>query len=105
MVEKNPPVLGEPVWDSPETAVLVERACADCHSNKIVWPWYTYAPPVSLLIAHDVQEGRQKPNFSEWLPGRKQKSRKIGEVVREGEMPPSISFLNLSTRYWKTEPS
>ena len=93
IVEKNPPVLGEPVWDSPETAALVERACADCHSNKTVWPLYSYVPPFSLLVARDVQEGREKLNFSEWIPGRQQESREVGEVVREGEMPPSIYLL------------
>jgi len=65
IVEKNPPVLAEPVWDSPQTAALVQRACADCHSNTTAWPWYTYVPPFSLVVARDVQEGRQKLNFSE----------------------------------------
>jgi len=92
MVEKNPPVLAEPVWDSPETAALVQRACADCHTNTTAWPWYTYAPPFSLLIARDVQEGRQKLNFSEWVPGRKQELREIAESIRSGEMPPPIYY-------------
>lgn len=93
IVEKNPPVLAEPVWDSPETAALVQRACADCHSNTTAWPWYTYIPPTSLLVAHDVQEGRQKLNFSEWVPGRKQDIREVGEVIRSGEMPPAVYTL------------
>lgn len=93
IVEKNPPVLAEPVWDAPETAALVQRACADCHSNTTAWPWYTYVPPTSLLVSHDVQEGRQKLNFSEWVPGRKQDIREVGEVIREGEMPPAVYTL------------
>ncbi len=93
IVEKKPPVLAEPVWDSPETAALVQRACADCHSNTTAWPWYTYIPPTSLLVAHDVQEGRQKLNFSEWVPGRKQDTREVGDVIRKGEMPPAIYTL------------
>jgi len=93
IVEKNPPVLADPVWDSPETAALVQRACADCHSNTTAWPWYTYIPPTSLLVAHDVQEGRQKLNFSEWIPGRKQDIREVGDVIRKGEMPPAIYTL------------
>ncbi|MBT5773677.1 MAG: cytochrome C, partial [Dehalococcoidia bacterium] len=28
----NPPVTGEPAWDSPRTEELVRRACFDCHS-------------------------------------------------------------------------
>lgn len=93
IVEKNPPVQAEPVWDSPETAALVQRACADCHSNTTAWPWYTYIPPTSLLVSHDVQEGRQKLNFSEWVPGRKQDIREMGDVIRKGEMPPSVYTL------------
>lgn len=27
------------------------RACADCHSNATVWPWYTNVAPASWLIA------------------------------------------------------
>ena len=30
---KNPPVTGEPKWDSPGTHELYNRACKDCHSN------------------------------------------------------------------------
>lgn len=92
IVEKNPPVLAEPVWDSPQTAALVQRACADCHSNTTAWPWYTYVPPFSLVVARDVQEGRQKLNFSEWVPGRRQATQEIVENIRSGEMPPFIYY-------------
>lgn len=82
------PVLAEPSWDSPETAALVSRACADCHSNKTQWPWYSYVPPVSLLVTNHVREGREKLNFSEWgVSGREQEIDEIIEVIREGEMP------------------
>lgn len=82
------PVLAEPSWDSPETAALVKSACADCHSNQTVWPWYSYLPPVSLFVTNHVREGREKLNFSEWgVPGREQEIDEIIEVIREGEMP------------------
>ena len=43
----NPPVTGEPQWDSPRTAELAKRACYDCHSNETVWPWYSNIAPLS----------------------------------------------------------
>src|SRR5215204_3715882 len=36
----SPPTISEPVWDSPRTRELAERACFDCHSNETKWPWY-----------------------------------------------------------------
>ncbi len=82
----NPPVVAEPKWALEEGKVLFERACADCHSNRTRWPWYSYVAPVSWLLIHDVQEGRAHFNVSEWdRPQRNAK--KAAEEVREGEMP------------------
>lgn len=68
----NPPVLGEPQWDSPETRELAARACFDCHSNETRWPWYSNLPVARGLLVDHVREGRSNLNFSEWLPGREQ---------------------------------
>jgi hypothetical protein len=73
----NPPMTVEPVWDSPETRELVVRACFDCHSNQTVWPWYSHIAPISWLVQQDVDEGRNKLNYSEWT----------AKMVREGTMP------------------
>jgi len=83
----NPPVTGEPQWNSPETRDLIHRACFDCHSNTTVWPWYSHVAPVSWLLQRDVNGGRRHLNFTEW--NRPQKHAKdIAEQVKEGEMPP-----------------
>ncbi len=84
----NPPVIAEPNWDSPQTRQLFFRACADCHSNQTVWPWYSNIAPVSWLIERDVREGRQKFNVSEWGTGRENEGKEAAELVRSGEMPP-----------------
>jgi len=85
----NPPVVQEPNWDSPTTRELAQRACFDCHSNETVWPWYSKIAPVSWLVQRDVDEGRQKLNFSEWQNASNfEKLNEISEVVLEGEMPP-----------------
>lgn len=84
---ENPPVVSEPNWDSTQTRDLAARACFDCHSNETVWPWYSNIAPVSWLVQHDVDEGRAYLNFSDWA--KAQEVDEMGEVVGEGEMPPS----------------
>lgn len=82
----NPPVTGEPAWDSPETRALASRACFDCHSNETEWPIYSHVAPVSWLVQHDVEEARAALNFSEWTRPQKEAD-EAPEEVREGEMP------------------
>jgi hypothetical protein len=82
----NPPVSGEPQWDSPQTRDLAKRACFDCHSNETVWPWYSNVAPFSWLIQRDVTEGRGKLNFSEWNRPQHD-AEEAAKEVREGEMP------------------
>jgi mono/diheme cytochrome c family protein len=83
----NPPGRNEPAWDRPETRALAQRACFDCHSNETEWPAYANIAPVSWLVQHDVDEGREKLNFSEWQRPQKE-SKEAAQSVREGEMPP-----------------
>ncbi|HNZ13819.1 MAG TPA: heme-binding domain-containing protein [Anaerolineaceae bacterium] len=90
----NPPVLSEPQWDSSDTRILAQRACFDCHSNEVIWPWYSSIAPGSWLIQHDVEEGRSKLNFSEWQQGGNENFDEIQEVLMAGEMPP-IQYLLL----------
>lgn len=85
----NPPVVAEPRWDSPITRDLARRACFDCHSNETEWPLYSRIAPVSWLVAHDVLEGREMLNFSEWQRPQEEAG-EAGETVTEGEMPPWI---------------
>ena len=76
---------------------VMRRACFDCHSNETNWPWYSYVAPVSWLVSHDVQEGREHLNFSEWdkLTEKKKKKRldEIVEEIEEEKMPLPIYVL------------
>lgn len=65
----NPPVVAEPLWDSPETRAAVKTACFDCHSNETTWPWYSKVAPASWVMQHDVDAARARLNFSEWRRG------------------------------------
>ena len=92
----NPPVLAEPRWNAPETRTLAVRACFDCHSNETVWPWYSNVAPISWLVEHDVSEGREALNFSEWTRPQKE-AREAARTVSKGEMPPRIYVIPHST--------
>jgi hypothetical protein len=90
----NPPVKREPLWDSPPTRALAQTGCFDCHSNETVWPWYSHVAPVSWLVQHDVDEGRQKLNFSDWGADRKgEELDELLEVIRKGEMPLKVYLV------------
>lgn len=83
----NPSVTHTMNWDSPETERLWNTACADCHSNETVYPWYSYVAPVGWLVAHDTHEGRSKLNVS---TNHNIDVGEMIEVIQEGEMPPPI---------------
>ena len=83
----NPPIVAEPNWNTPKTKELFSRACADCHSNETVWPWYSSIAPVSWLIQNDVNEGRKHFNVSIWGVLKTNKGNEAAEEVKRGEMP------------------
>lgn len=86
----NPPVTGE-IETSPEVKALLKRACYDCHSNETTWPWYSNVAPISWVVAHHVDEGREELNFSAWSsyePKRQaHKLEEAEEVIASGDMP------------------
>src|SRR5262245_48232416 len=93
----NPPVETELVAEAP-VRDLLRRACYDCHSHETKWPWYAYVAPVSWLVAHDVEEGREHLNFSTWNRYTDEDQldllEETGEEVMEREMPLQI-YLSL----------
>ena len=87
----NPPVTGEPTWDSPATRELAKRACFDCHSNQTRWPWYADLAPFSWVVQFDVEVARSVINFSEWNR-RYPLSVYAGRRTSNGMMPP-VKYL------------
>jgi hypothetical protein len=87
----NPPVTSDVPAPADVKAVL-RRACYDCHSHETVWPWYSRVAPISWLVGHDVQEGREELDFSTWAsyaPAKRAKLlRETAKETSEGEMPP-----------------
>ena len=83
----NPPVTGEPAWDSPQTRALAVPACFDCHSNETEEPWYSNVAPISWAISDHVESGRSKLNFSEF-DNQQQDADKSADTTEDGDMPP-----------------
>jgi hypothetical protein len=90
-VDRSNPAIETEVPASAEVRSVLKRACYDCHSNEVVYPWYSYVAPVSWLVAKDVREGREKLNFSAWnrmsAEDRAEGPKESWEKVQEGEMP------------------
>lgn len=77
---------------------VLDRACADCHSNATVWERYPRIVPVSWAVALGVRQGRQALNFSEWGAYSPVVRRKLLDAscrdARRGSMPMPI-YLRL----------
>lgn len=67
----------------PEIKSIFKKACYDCHSNEVKWPWYSYVAPFSWSIKRHVKNGRAALNFSEWENYTdKEKEKKLKEIYR-----------------------
>ena len=86
----NPPVTGE-IEAPAEVLTILKKACFDCHSNQVNWPWYAWVSPISFAVTHHVEEAREHMNFSEWdklsPQDRGELIEECWEEVEEGEMP------------------
>ena len=92
----NPPVNAAQRVDAhlavpADVQAIFDRSCRDCHSHDTRWPAYSQVAPISWLVAHDVNEGREEMNLSDW--GRydrdeaREKLKDICKEVRGGHMP------------------
>ncbi len=70
---------------------ILTSACADCHSNKTVYPWYAEVQPVGWWLNNHIQNGKRHFNLDEFT------TRRIGyqykkmddciEQLKNGDMP------------------
>lgn len=93
----NPPVTQEPKWSSPEARALVKSQCFSCHSNETTWPWYSYIAPASWLIKSDVEEGRDRFNFSNWDQRPGHLDEMVRQINRGGMSPIQYSLFHPET--------
>lgn len=75
----------------PEVAVVLERSCMDCHSDRTDWPWYSNVAPASWFVTDHVRQGRRHLNFSRWGEYERRDAGELLEGIcltaRSGTMP------------------
>ena len=79
----NPPVTQDAPWPDGRARELATAACYDCHSNQTRWPPQSHVAPFSWLLTRDVEQGRDKLNFSTWDEDDGE-----ADAVADGSMPP-----------------
>jgi len=95
--ERNNPAVTADIEAPAEVKRILKQSCYDCHSNETQWPWYSNVAPVSWLVAHDVEEGREHLNFSEWGmlsdDNKHELAEEAWEEVEGGDMPLKIYLI------------
>lgn len=66
-----------------EVKEIIKTSCADCHSNTTKYPWYNNIAPVSWILAHHVNEGKEHLNFSEWMTYNNNQKKHIIKHLKE----------------------
>ena len=82
-----------------DVKMILQRSCADCHSNPTTYPWYSNISPASWWLQDHINKGRHEMNFSEWATySAKKKNKKLEEIceqVTSREMPlPSYLWIH-----------
>ncbi|MBN1945947.1 MAG: heme-binding domain-containing protein [Bradymonadales bacterium] len=92
----NPTEVGE-LWAPGEVESFLRQACYNCHSHETQWPWYSRVAPVSWLISHHVNHGREYLNLSTWNTlepdQQRQLAQEMVEEMERGAMPPALYRL------------
>lgn len=71
--------------------LIVDKACADCHSNKTNYPWYASIQPIAFWIGDHVKDGKRHFNFNDFagyrIAKQNHKLEEVIEQIKEDEMP------------------
>jgi Haem-binding domain len=88
----NPPVTQDAPWPDARARELATTACYDCHSNETRWPLQSFVAPFSWMVARDVEQGRNKLNFSTWDEDDGEAD-DAADAVADASMPPRRYLL------------
>lgn len=62
---------------------ILVKACYDCHSNEINYPWYSNVAPFSWVVMNHTTQGVRALNFSTWEEyDNVQKDEKLKAIYR-----------------------
>jgi hypothetical protein len=78
---------------------ILKTACYDCHSDEIVYPWYSNIAPISWWVKDHINNGKKHLNFSifgTYPPKRaNHKLEECFEMLENNEMPlPSYTWMH-----------
>ena len=65
---------------------ILNRSCYDCHSNSLVYPWYSKIAPLSWYTELHVKNGRKVVNFSIWKSYDREKKFKVMDKLPKSLM-------------------
>jgi hypothetical protein len=87
---------------------ILQKACADCHSNNTKYPWYDYIQPVAWLLEDHIKEGKKELNYSEFgtysIARQNKKMDETMKEIKDDDMPlSSYTFLHHSARLTDAE--
>lgn len=109
----NPPIVEAETIEAAVTvpenvAVILDRSCNDCHTNKTVYPWYSNIQPFGWFVKNHIDDGRKELNFSLFATfPSKRKIKKLEEICEQLEskdMPlPSYLWIHRSSALSDTE--
>lgn len=75
----------------PDVNKILQTSCADCHSNKTVYPWYAEVQPVGWWLNNHINDGKRHFNLDDFA-GRRiayqyKKMDDCIEQLKNGDMP------------------
>ncbi|MCW3118218.1 MAG: cytochrome [Chitinophagaceae bacterium] len=91
-----------------QVKTILDKACADCHSNNTVYPWYSKIQPVDWWLTNHINEGKDKLNFDEFenynLRRQYHSLEDISKTVKENDMPlNSYTWIHADARLTEEE--
>lgn len=86
---------------------IFKKACYDCHSNEITYPWYSNIAPFSWMIANHTNQGVKALNFSEWekyrVSEKQEKTRAIFRTAYAAMPLPAYTLVHKDANLSKEE--
>lgn len=86
---------------------ILRKACYDCHSNEIKYPWYSNVAPFSWVVINHTKEGVRALNFSNWenynLAEKEQKLKAIYRTAHSSMPLPAYTLVHIDADISKEE--
>jgi hypothetical protein len=90
-----------------EVMQILNKSCADCHSNYVKYPWYDRIAPISWYVQLHVKNGRKVFNYDKWNSYSKEKQLRVLDRIPKAikiRMPlPSYLWLHPEAKLSKKE--